>query len=161
MSVLIIIVWLRLNHCFPLSQNQSEKQFFLEQGTAVQNLKLASRPVLSRNDLLMWYISRVNKKLSLDMCYNWFASGKVWVKNKVKFLLNFIQKCGIKDHSWLMPVPHLQPGKTFLNSSPSKWLPEGCLKMEKFFHNSWHYQYHYQSMLRKQCFISKQSYLYA
>lgn len=38
MSVLIIIAWLRLNHCFRLSQNQTEKQFFLEQGTAAWHL---------------------------------------------------------------------------------------------------------------------------
>lgn len=70
----------------------------------------ASRPVISINDLLIWYIDRANKKLPLEVCYSWSASGNIWIKKPSSFTcLKFIQKCKIKDLGACASSPTRQP----------------------------------------------------
>lgn len=102
-----------------LSGNQMENKSFKARNSNFQH-KLASRPVASINDLLTWYLRRFNRKLPLDMCYSWFASGKVWIKKTLVLLAwNFFRSVKSKI---LVPVPHLQPRDLFLNSLSVKWL---------------------------------------
>lgn len=104
-----------------------ESKFF-KAGNSNFKLKLASRPVASMNALLTRYIGRVNKKTFFGhmlwlVCFRKSLNKKI----KVNVSLNSIQKCEIKDHSYLVPLPQLQPGEPFVNSPPAKWLSVECL----------------------------------
>lgn len=74
--------------------------------------------------------------------------------------LKFIQKCKIKDLGASASSPTRQPFSK-LTTSQMAFSRGFILKngdfIPPFFHNSYeHYQHHYQSIMRKQCFLSKQ-----